>query len=61
VGGGSEKKGEGLGGEDGGGGEVGASTRMGQGEGSIGTEDGVSGNKRKDMSSTEKAEEEEHG
>jgi hypothetical protein len=34
---------------------------MGQGEESIGIEGGASGNKRKDMSSTDKAEEEEHG
>jgi hypothetical protein len=31
---------------------------MGRGGGSLGTEGGVSGNNRKDMSSTEKAEEE---
>jgi hypothetical protein len=55
VGGGSEEKGEGLGGEEGGGGESRVSARMGRGGGSIGTEGGVLGNNRKDMSSTEKA------
>jgi hypothetical protein len=34
---------------------------MGHGGGSIGTEGAVSGNMRKDISSTEKAEEEERG
>jgi hypothetical protein len=61
VSGGSKEKEEGLRGEEDGGGEDGASARMGHGEGSIGTEGGVSGNKRKDMSSTEKAEEEGRG
>jgi hypothetical protein len=59
VSGGSEEKEEGLGGEESSGGEDGASARMG--EGPIGTEGGVSGNSRKDMSSTEKAEEEGRG
>jgi hypothetical protein len=35
--------------------------RMGCGGGSIGTEGGLSGNNRKEMSSTEKAEEEGRG
>jgi hypothetical protein len=61
VGGGSEEKEEGLGGEEGGGGEDGTSARMGCGGGSTGIEGGVSGNNRKDMSSTEKAKEEGHG
>jgi hypothetical protein len=34
---------------------------MGRGGGSIGTEDGVSGNMRKDISSTEKVEKEGRG
>jgi hypothetical protein len=59
VGGGSEEKGEVLRGEDGDGGEGGASARMGRRGGSIGTEGGVSGNNRKDMSSIKKADEEE--
>jgi hypothetical protein len=61
VGGGSKEEGEGLGGEEGGGGEDGALARRGHGGGSIGTEGGVSRNNRKDMSSTEKAEEEGRG
>jgi hypothetical protein len=44
--------------DEGGGGEDGASARMGRGGRSIGTEGGVSRNNRKDMSSTEKAEKE---
>jgi hypothetical protein len=58
MGGGSEEKGEGLGGDEDGGGE------WGRGKGSIGsggTEGDVAGNSRKDMSSTEKAEEEGRG
>jgi hypothetical protein len=61
VGGGSEEEGEGLGGEEGGSGKDGALARRGCRGGSIGTEDGVSGNNMKDMSSTEKAKEEECG
>jgi hypothetical protein len=61
LGGRSKGEGEGLDGEEGGGGEDGASTRRGHRGGSIGTEGGVAGNNRKDMSSTEKAEEEGRG
>jgi hypothetical protein len=61
VSGESEEKEGGLGGEEGGGGEEGASARTGREWGSIGTEGGVSGNKRNEMSSTKKAEEEGHG
>jgi hypothetical protein len=61
VGGGSEENGEGLGGEEGGGGEDEALARMGRGGESIDTVGGVLGNNRKEMSSTEKAEEEERG
>jgi hypothetical protein len=47
--------------EEGGSGEGGSSARTGCGGGSGGTEGGVLGNNRKDMSSTEKAEEEGRG
>jgi hypothetical protein len=55
MGGESVDEGEELGGEKGGG-----SAKMGCGEGSIGIESGVSRNERKDMSSTEKCNEEGH-
>jgi hypothetical protein len=58
VGRGSKEEGEELDGKEGGSGEGGASAQMGHGGGSIGTEHGVSGNKRKEMSSAKKAEEE---
>jgi hypothetical protein len=58
VGGESKNEREELGGEEDGGREGGASARMGCGGGSIGIEGDVLGNKRKDMSSTEKAVEE---
>jgi hypothetical protein len=61
VGGGSKGKGEGHSGEEGGSGKDEASSRRGRGGGSIGIEGGVSGNNRKDMSSTEKAKEEGRG
>jgi hypothetical protein len=54
-------EGEELGGEEGGDGEDGASVRRGREEGLIGTEGGVAGNNRKEMSSTEKAKEEGRG
>jgi hypothetical protein len=59
-GGGEDGGREDGGGEDGGGEDV-ASARMGREGGSIDTEGGVSGNNRKEMSSTEKAEEEGRG
>jgi hypothetical protein len=64
MGRGSKEKGEGLGGDEDGGGEGGVSARVGRERGSIGsggTEGDVAGNNRKDMSSTEKAEEEGRG